>query len=112
MDKVIVTEENWQAVIEQWLFLFMLLSVIFLPGILFANQANRNGRRGWVYFLAGLAVGILALTFSSLIGRLLRENFALINDSRTIIAIFLVNSGSIIAVFDILFKNWLTRKRR
>ena len=53
-------------VLIQWLFFFALVSIVLLPAFLFRKIATRNNKKGWQYFLIGLAIGGLALE----IGRL------------------------------------------
>ena len=59
-------EPNYTQILIQWLFFFALMSVIFLPAFLFRKIAIRHHKKGWLFFLFGLAVGVLALN----IGRL------------------------------------------
>jgi hypothetical protein len=45
----------------QWLSFFGIASIFLLPAFLLWNIAKRNNERGWVYFLLGMALGVLAL---------------------------------------------------
>jgi Na+/proline symporter len=66
-----VQNEQYLAVLLQWLIFFGLLSVWILPAFLFRNFAKRNNRKGWVYFIIGLAVGFVGLSLGSLMLRVL-----------------------------------------
>jgi hypothetical protein len=60
-----MTPTNTQVLV-QWIFFFALMSVIFLPAILFRKIAVQHNKKGWLFLLFGLAVGVFALN----VGRL------------------------------------------
>lgn len=51
----------------QWLFFLVLLFVIFLPAFKFRILAKKFSRNGWVYFIIGLAVGILGFNLGHIV---------------------------------------------
>lgn len=59
-------------ILIQLLMLFAVLSMIVVPAIIFRDVALRSNKRGWLYFLIGLGVGLLAFAFGSLTARLLK----------------------------------------
>jgi hypothetical protein len=107
-----IYQENWAGVLEQWLFLFVMMSIVFLPGILFATLARRYKKRGWLYFFPGLVVGMVALSFAGFTLNRLTDVFSVRNNTNLIIAIMLILSGSIIAVVYFVFKSWIIRKNQ
>lgn len=54
-------------ILMQWLFFFGMLTVIFLPALLFRNLAVMYNKKGWVYFIVGIGVGIISFNLGHLV---------------------------------------------
>jgi hypothetical protein len=54
-------------VLIQWLFFFGIIGIIILPALLFRVTALRNNKKGWLFFIAGLALGFAALSLSRVV---------------------------------------------
>jgi hypothetical protein len=54
-----------QALI-QWLFFFALVAIIFVPAFRFRKIALANNKKGWVFFLIGMGVGLVVLQVAKL----------------------------------------------
>ena len=72
--------ESYIQVLIQWLMLFALISVIFFPAIMFRKIALANPsvkvnshKKGWLYFLAGMGIGITSLIIARFITYLLMQ---------------------------------------
>ena len=59
-------QPTYSQVLIQWLVFSGLMSVIFLPAFLFRKIAVKHNKKGWLFLLFGLAVGVFALN----VGRL------------------------------------------
>jgi len=57
----------------QWLIFFGLVAVVFFPAFRFKRLATVHNRKGWLYFVYGLGVGIIGLNVGSLVARALRN---------------------------------------
>jgi hypothetical protein len=51
----------------QWVFLFAIVIIFFVPAYKFGNLAGKYGKRAWVYFVVGLIVGIVGFSLGNLI---------------------------------------------
>jgi len=58
---------NWIEVTIQWIFFFALLSIFLYPAFTFKNLAKLHNRKGWVYFIVGLAVGIVGFNLGHVV---------------------------------------------
>ena len=67
-----VIEPDWQAVLIQWLLLFAIIAMCLIPAFLFRKLAKKYNRKGWLYFIVGLAVPLTSLYLTGLILRSVR----------------------------------------
>lgn len=58
---------TWLDVLIQWAFLFAVLTVFFFPAFRFRILAKEYNKKGWVYFIVGLAVGIVGFNLGHLV---------------------------------------------
>lgn len=59
---------DWIGVFTQWILLFILLTIIFLPGFKFRNLAKKYGEKGWPYFVIGIGIALPGLALTKLMG--------------------------------------------
>jgi hypothetical protein len=59
MENENIPSMDWPNVLLQWALFFALLAVILIPAFKFRNLAKEYNKRGWVYFIIGLGVGII-----------------------------------------------------
>jgi len=57
----------WVSLLLQWVFLFAILTMLFFPAFRFRKLARAHNKKGWVYFVVGLGVGIVALQLGNLV---------------------------------------------
>jgi hypothetical protein len=56
---------SYAQILIQYLFLMGLIGIVILPALVFRKIALRYGKKGWVYFLMGFAVGFVAMPIST-----------------------------------------------
>src|SRR5688572_27255614 len=95
-------EPNYTQVLIQWLFFFALMSIIFLPALLFRKIAMKHNKKGWQFFLFGLAVGVFALN----VGRLALyplTGLIIADEYKPYLSVVLPIVGSAVIFFAITF---------
>lgn len=58
---------DYEGVFYTWLFFFAVIGIMLVPAFQLKRIAKRNGRKGWVFFLVGIAVGIGIIFFNRVI---------------------------------------------
>lgn len=51
----------------QWAIFFAILTIFWLPAFKFRSLAMEYGKKGWVYFFVGLAVGAVGYSLGQLV---------------------------------------------
>lgn len=59
-----LSSPTYQGVLIQWAFFFGLVATWLIPAFLFRNMARSYNKKGWVYFLLGLSVGMVSMFVS------------------------------------------------
>jgi hypothetical protein len=67
MENANISSTTWLDVLVQWAFFFALLTVFLFPAFKFRNLAREYNKRGWVYFIVGLTVGIVGFNLGHLV---------------------------------------------
>jgi hypothetical protein len=62
-------------VLEAWAFFLALLTAFFLPAFFFRRWAKRNGKKGWLFFLLGLGIGLCSIVIGNIVVLPLRYFF-------------------------------------
>ena len=57
-------ETSSLAIITQWLIFFVAIATVLVPAFLFRKIALKRNKKGWLYFFAGMGVGILCVPLS------------------------------------------------
>ena len=76
MNKHIIIEPDYWGVLVQWVVLFGFLMIIILPGFLYKKLAKRFNKKGPLYFILGLGVGVVGLGVVHLYARLVNNFFS------------------------------------
>ena len=58
---------NWIEILMQWVFLFALLTTFLFPAFKFRNLAREHNKKGWLYFIVGLVVGVFGFNLGQLV---------------------------------------------
>lgn len=69
MEKPIVIEPDYWGVLVQWVVFFGFFAILILPAFLYKKLARRFNKKGWLYFIWGLAVGVIGLNVVHLYAR-------------------------------------------
>lgn len=64
---------DWASILLQWVFFFALMTALFFPAFKFRNLAQEYSKKGWVYFIVGLTVGIVGFNLGHLVVFPLRQ---------------------------------------
>jgi hypothetical protein len=67
MENQIILEDDYLGVLIQWLFFFGIFTVWLLPAFLFRSLSRRYNKKGWLYFIIGLGVGIASFYLAVLL---------------------------------------------
>ena len=87
--------------------LFSLISIILVPAITFREIAVRSNKKGWVFFLIGLGVGLITLTIVSFLSYLLMQ-FEIVakgEDCVSFLIVFVALPTLIVAIAVIWFRS-------
>jgi hypothetical protein len=58
---------DYESVLYVWLFFFAVIGIIAIPAFRLKWIAQRNGKKGWLFFLAGVGVGAGIILFNRII---------------------------------------------
>lgn len=61
-------EPDYLAVLYQWLFFFAIVGILLYPAFSLRRIAKQNGKKGWLFFLVGLAIGFGIMVLNRFIG--------------------------------------------
>jgi hypothetical protein len=60
-------EPDYLGILYVWLLFFAVIGIIVVPAFRMKRIAQSNGKKGWPFFLLGIAVGVSILLFNRLI---------------------------------------------
>lgn len=94
---------DYYGVFIQWAFFFGLIGTWLVPAILFSDLARKHNKKGWVYFLLGLGVGMASMSFTGYLMQLV-SGIGMIDTTQTylIVLFFALPILAALAVFRIL----------
>lgn len=58
---------SWMSVMLQWAFFFAIVGSLLLPAFRLSNLAKRHNKKGWIFFIIGLLVGIVGFNLGQLV---------------------------------------------
>jgi hypothetical protein len=100
-------EIDYVGVLIQWLIFFGFLSIFLFPALMFRNIANRNGAKGWLYFIFGMGVGMLALQAGRLMIYILGSFIELHEGQPYLLIVMFITAYIIVGVGVIMLKKGL-----
>lgn len=87
MENPNVVSPDYFMLLLQWLFLFALIAMFLVPAYLFRNLARKYNKKGWVYFIYGLVVGVVAFNIFQLVGLVIKQFYTFENGSYTAVGV-------------------------
>jgi hypothetical protein len=93
-------------VLTQWLMLFALVGIIFIPAMIFRKIAFTNNKNGWLFFFGGMGVGSISLIIARSIFYWLIQFDIVAKTENAVVAMmfFIVFPAMIATIGVILFK--------
>lgn len=97
-------EISYTDVLIQWLAFFAVVSLILVPAMLLQKMARRENRKGWLYFLAGLGIGLVALQVGRIAVQGLQKILPYDISERYLLVVMLVVSYLVVAAGYYVFR--------
>jgi len=72
-NKPIVIEPDYWNMLLQWVVFFGFMVILVLPALLYKKLARKFNKKGWLYFILGLIVGLIGLTVVHLYARVVNH---------------------------------------
>lgn len=82
-------EPNYFDVFIQWVIFFGLIGACTLPAILFADLARQHNKKGWIYLIIGLCVGIVLMAIIRFVMQFLQAQGAIDGTQTYLIVLFI-----------------------
>lgn len=99
---------DYLGVLYVWLFFFAALGFFLVPAFRLRKIAKAHGKKGWVFFLVGISIGIGVILFNRMIAFFI-QRFEIIMTVRDYLWIpyLLVGYGIVFIAIDFVAERWI-----